>query len=262
MGGATPHSRPRAAPAGRARGGGADGEDARRARRRHGRLAGALRLEGVAAHADRNRHRGRVHAARARRGDARRGCRRPVRRIPRALARCRSRPGAGARRAAGPARGSAAPRHVGDDRRSPRRRAPRPGPGDRRRRPRLSSRDPLCRPRYAADRAADRRRDRPRNARGARLAARVPSRSGGDPPHPGAARRPARADMRCRRALRRARRRRAGPRHRPRRTRPPQSRARHLDRRDLDHHRRRAHRHRQRACPRAALRTRCRRDAA
>ena len=40
-----------------------------------------------------------------------------VRRIPRALARCRSRPRARARRAAGPARGSEASRHVGDARR-------------------------------------------------------------------------------------------------------------------------------------------------
>ena len=130
------------------------------------------------------------------------------------------------------------------------------------RRPRLSGRDPLCRPRCAADRAADRRRDRARDACRPRLAAGVPSRRRRNPPHPGAARRPARADMRCRRALRRARRRRAGPRHRPCAARPPQSRAGHLDRRDLDHHRGRAHRRRQRARPRAALRTRCRRDAA
>ena len=36
-------------------------------RRRHGRPARALRLESVGAHADRDRHRGRVHAARSRR---------------------------------------------------------------------------------------------------------------------------------------------------------------------------------------------------
>ena len=47
--------------------------------------------------------------------------RRAVRRVPRALARRRSRPRAGARRAAGPARRSAAARHVGDARRRPRR---------------------------------------------------------------------------------------------------------------------------------------------
>ena len=52
--------------------------------------------------------------ARRRRGGA-------VRRVPRALARRRSRPRAGARRAGRAARGSAAPRHVGDARRRARR---------------------------------------------------------------------------------------------------------------------------------------------
>ena len=48
----------------------------------------------------------------------------------------------------------------------------------------------------------------------------------------------------------------------PLRARPAQDRAGHLDRRDVDHHRGRAHRDRLRACPRAALRARCRGDAA
>ena len=70
------------------------------------------------------------------------------------------------------------------------------------------------------------------------------------------------AGDRCRRALWRARRRRAGSRHRACAARPAQDRAGDLDRRNLDHHRGRAHRRRLRARARAALRARCRRDAA
>ena len=94
----------------------------------------------------------------------------------------------------------------------------------------------------AADRAAGRRRRRARDARGSGLGAGVSARRRGNPPHPDAARRPARSRDRCRRALRRAHRRRAGPRHRPRPARPAQDRARDLDRGNLDHHRGRAHR--------------------
>ena len=96
----------------------------------------------------------------------------------------------------------------------------------------------------APDRAADGRHHRPRHARRCRLAARLPARRRRNPPHPNAARRPHRGVDRCGRALWRARRRGAGPRHRAGAARPPQDRAGDLDRGDLDHHRGRAHRRR------------------
>ena len=206
-------------------------------------------------HPHRDHHRRHFHPADPRRSDARRRRRGAFRRIPRALARRRSRPGAGARRAAGLARGFAAPGHVGDHRRRARRKLARRRAGDRKRRPRLSGRDPLCRPRRAADRAADRRHHRAGDARGHRLAAGLPARA---PPKSAAPEaqlegRPDAVDRR-RRALWRARRRRAGPRHRAGTARPPQDRAGDLDCRNLDHHRRRAHRRRLRARARAALR--------
>ena len=152
--------------------------------------------------------------------------------------------GFGARRAAGLARGFTASGDVGDHRRRPRGKPSRRRARDRRRGPRLPGRDPLSRPRRAADRAANRRRHCARDARRYRLAARISARRRRNPPHPGAARRPFRSLGRCRRALWRARGRRAGPRHRAGRSRPAQDRAGHLDRRDLDHHRGRAHRDR------------------
>ena len=75
----------------------------------------------------------------------------------------------------------------------------------RRRRPRLPGRDPLSRPRCAADRAANRRRHCAGDARRHWLAAGVPARRRRNPPHPRAARRPLRPIGRRRRALRRAR---------------------------------------------------------
>ena len=63
-------------------------------------------------------------------------------------------------------------------------------------------------------------------------------------------------------ALRRARGRRAGPRHRAGAAGTPQGRARNRNRRDLDHHRGRARRGRLRPGAGAALRARCRRDPA
>ena len=125
--------------------------------------------------------------------------------------------------------------------------------GDRKRRPRLSGRDPLCRPRRApiepqiADTIVRAMRADP----GSLLAF-----------LPGAAeiRRTqtllegrARCHDRRRRALRRARRRGAGPRHRAGAARPPQDRAGDVDRGNLDHHRGRAHRRRLRPGARAAL---------
>ena len=79
----------------------------------------------------RGRDRRRVHPADPRRSgtEGRRGG--AVRRIPRALARCRSRPRAGARRAAGPARGPEDPRDVRDHRRRARRGAARRRAGGR-----------------------------------------------------------------------------------------------------------------------------------
>ena len=133
-------------------------------RRRDRRPARALRLEGVARDAHRGRHRRHLHAADPRRSGARRRRRGAVRRISRALARCRSRPGAGARRAAGPARGSAHPGDVGDARRRAGGKAARRCAGDRERRPRLSGRDALSRPRSAMRRSSGRWRTRSRAA--------------------------------------------------------------------------------------------------
>ena len=165
-----------AAPARRARRGRAHGGDAWREGRRHGRPARALRLEGVAQDPHRGGHRRHLHAADPRRSVARRRRRGAVRRIPRALARCRSRPGAGARRAAGPARRSQAAGDVGDARRRAGGEASGRCAGDRKRGPRLSGRDALSRPRSArADRAAGGRRGGAGAARRAGLGAGVPA---------------------------------------------------------------------------------------
>src|SRR4029078_11636969 len=59
---AAPPRAPPGAPARRGRGCGADGGDARRDCRRHGRPAGALRLEGLAQDPYRGGHRGHLHA--------------------------------------------------------------------------------------------------------------------------------------------------------------------------------------------------------
>ena len=169
------------------------------------------------AHAHRGRHRGRVHAPRARRSELDGRRRRAVRRIPRALARCRSRPRAGARRAAGPARGPAAPRHVGDDRRRARRHAPRRRAGDRapkaapsRSRPAISAaiRAPI-EPQMADAIARALRARTPGSVLAFLPGAAEIRRTAG-------AARTRRLDAGHRRrcALRRARRRRAGPRHR------------------------------------------------
>ncbi len=130
-----------AAPARRARCGRADGGDAQGKRRRNGRPAGPLRLEGVAPDAHRGDHRRDLHPAYPRRSVARRrrGC--AVRRIPRALARCRPRAGAGPRRAAGPARRPPAVGDVGDARWHAGGKAVGRCAGDRKRGPRLSGRD-------------------------------------------------------------------------------------------------------------------------
>ena len=99
--------------------------------------------------------------------------------------------------------------------------------------------------------------------RRAGLGAGLPARRGRNPPHrDAAARARRRSDDRRRRALRRARCRHAGPRHRAGAAGPPQGRARDLDRRDLAHHRGRARRGRLRARARAALRAGRRADAA
>ena len=92
----------------------AHGEDAGRTRRRNRRLPRPVRLQSVARDQNRGRHRGHFFAADPRRSRTVRRRRGAVRRISRALARCRSRPGAGARRANRPARGSAHSRDVGD----------------------------------------------------------------------------------------------------------------------------------------------------
>ena len=177
-----------------------------------------------------------------------------VRRIPRALARRRSRPRARARGAAGPARGSEAPGDVGDHRRRPHRQPARRCAGDRERRPRLSGRDPLCRPRPE-------RRSRRRSPTPSSRALRAET---GSVlvflPGAGEIRR---TETRLQRAPRRSRRSTssplygaldadgAGPRDRAGAARPAQGRAGDLDRRDLADHRRRARRGRlagSRAC--------------
>ena len=87
-----------------------------RARRRDRRLSRPLRLENLARDPDRGRHRRHFLAADSRRSRTDRRRRRAVRRVSRTLARCRSGPGAGARRADRLARGSAHPGDVGDAR--------------------------------------------------------------------------------------------------------------------------------------------------
>ena len=114
-----------------------------------------------------------------------------------------------------------------------------------------------------ADRAADGGCDRARGARGRRLGAGVSARRGGNPPHRDAARRPARCgDSTSSRSMARSTATSRTARSRRRRAGPPQDRAGDIDRRNLDHHRGRAHRGRFRSGARAALRARCRRDAA
>ena len=135
---------PRAAPACCPCGGRADGGDARRGRRRDGRLSRAPRHQGLGADADRSRHRGRLHPHGRRRPRPRRRRRGALRRVPRAVARRRSRPRARARQCLGPARGPAHRRHVRDARRRPCRRAPRRCSGDRERGPGLPGRDAVC----------------------------------------------------------------------------------------------------------------------
>ena len=106
------------------------------------------------AHPHRSRHRGHFHRMILDDPVARRRRRGAVRRVPRALARRRSRPRARARRAAGSARGPQAAGDVGDARRRARGETAGRRAGDRKRGPRLSGRDALSRPRSArADRA-------------------------------------------------------------------------------------------------------------
>ena len=223
---------------------------------RDGRPARALRLQTVAPHAHRARHRRRVHPADPRRPGADQRGGGAVRRVPRAFARCRPRPRACARRAAGPARGPAAAGHVGNDRRRACRCAVRRCSGDRERRPRLSGGDPSCRPRSAlACRAAGCRCGRARAAGRSRLRAGLPAGRRRDSPHREPVERASRGPRDRRRcALWGAGHRVAGSRHRAGAASPPQGRAGDVDCRDLAHHRGRAHRRRQRACPRAALR--------
>ena len=120
--------------------------------------------------------------------------------------------------------------------------------------------------RGARGRRADRGRDGEDDPRGAgdrgRQRARLPARPARDRAHRRAPRRPAAGQLRCRPALRPARRQGAGRGDPPGARRPPQDRARHLDRRDLDHHRRRARRHRFRPVAPAALRAGDRPDPA
>ena len=243
----------------------AHGADARRTRRRDRRLSRPLRLEDLARDPHRGRHRGHLLAADSRRSRTVRRRRRAVRRISRALARCRSRPGAGARRADRLARGSAHSRDVGDARRRAGRQAARRCAGHRQRRPRLSGRDALSRPQgRCAARAADGGCDRDGAARRSRLGAGVPAGAARNPPH--------------RRIFSRERvhdasieivplfgaldARRAGPRHRAGAEGPAQGRAGDLDRRDLADHRGRAHRRRFRPGAGAALRAGYRPDPA
>ena len=135
--------------------------------------------------------------------------------------------------------------------------------GDREPGPRLSGRDALPRPRSArAHRGPDDRRRHARAARRAGIGAGVPAGRRRNPPHRDVAERARRCRNRRGRAVRRARRRDAGPRDLARAGGPPQGRARHVDCRDLAHHRGRAHRGRFRPRARAALRARRRPDPA
>ena len=255
-----------AAPAGRARGGRAHGGDARREGRRHRRPARALRLQGVAQDAHRGRHRRHVHAADPRRS-----------RRSTASPRCCSTNSTSARSM--PISALALARDaqqglrddlkllvdVGDARRRAGGEAARRRAGDRKRRAAPS------RSRRAISAAIRARRSSGRSP--TRWRARCA-------PSPARcwcscrARRKSAAPRRCCKerigdpavdvvdALRRARRADAGPRHRAGAARPAQGRAGDLDRRNLAHHRRRAHRDRLRARARAALRARRRPDAA
>ena len=88
-----------------------------------------------------------------------------------------------------------------------------------------------------------------------RQRARLPARPARDRAHRRAARRPHSRRLRHRAALRHARRQGAGRGDQACARRPPQDRARNLDRRDVDHHRRRARRHRFRPVAPAEIRT-------
>ena len=213
---------------------------------------------------NRGRHRRHFLAADPRRSRTVRRRRRAVRRIPRTLARCRSRAGAGARCANRPARGSAHPRDVGDARRRAGGKTARRCAGDIKRGPRLSGRNPLSRPQGGCSAgAADGGCDRDGAARRSRLGAGISAGRCGNPPHAEFSRR---ARPRCvdrnRAAVRRAGRRRAGPRHRAGAKGPAQGGAGDLDRGDLADHRGRPHRRRLRCGAGAALRARHRSDAA
>ena len=210
------------------------------------------------------RHRGRAGAHDPRRSRTARRLGRAVRRVPRALARRRFRAGAGARRA-----GRAAARTCGCS--SCRRRSTaracrsclRRCACHRERRPQLSGRDP---PRGTRAGYADRGRDGEGDPRGGgdrdRQRACLPARPARDRAHRRAPRRPAAGQLRHRPALWPARRQGAGCGDQAAAGRPPQGGARHLDRRDLDHHRRRARRHRFRPVAPAALRAGDRPDTA
>ena len=216
------------------------------------------------AHAHRSGDRGRVHAAGARRSFARGHRRRAVRRIPRALAGCRSRARAGARRATGlrddlkilvmsaTLDGARVAALLGD--------APviesqgRSFPVETRYLGRDAARAHRGASRDAAERALRAE---------SRLAAGVSAGRRRNPPHRNAAERArARSGGRYRGALRRARSARAGPCHCPGAAGPAQGGAGDLDRGDLAHHRGRAGGDRQRAFAGAALRAGRRLDAA
>ncbi len=183
MGARAEDSRARAAAVGGARRGRAYGGDAWRRGRRHSRLSRAFRLESIRQNPGRGGDRRRVHPHAARRSRARGRCRGAVRRVSRALARRRSRPRAGPRCPAGVARNPQAPGDVGNDRWRAHRGSARRCAGDRKRRPRVSGRDPLSRPRSdPADRSASYRCRAARTRCRDRITARVPTGRGRDPP--------------------------------------------------------------------------------
>ena len=217
------------------------------------------------AHPHRGRDRGRVRPHDPRRSGARGRRRGAVRRVPRALARCRPRPRASRSTRSRAARGPAPSGDVGDARRragrarcsAARRSIESQGRG-------LPGRDALSRPRPApAHRGArSRRRARARcapNPARSWCSCRARARSAASRRCWRAHRRPA---SRHRAALRRAGPGRAGPRRRAGRAGPPQGRARDLDRRDLADHRGRAGGDRFGPRARAGLRARHRADAA
>ena len=243
----------------------ADGEDAGRARRRNRRLPRPLRLEDVARDADRGRHRGHFLAPDPRRSRTDRRRRGAVRRIPRALARCRSGAGAGARRADRAARGSAHSRDVGDARR----RAGRQNCSAMRRSSPAKAAPFRSRRAISAARPTRRWSGRWRTPSRARCApiparcwrfCRAPRKSAA--PQNFLARARAGCVDRDRAAVRRARCRRAGPRDCAGAEGPAQGGAGDLDRRDLADHRGRPHRRRFRRGAGAALRAGHRADAA